>query len=65
MAVSGLITSNIVSLIVDSFEFYLLSEAYVPCHRFFDNTLVYFEGQRLGGLMTHLQKTFRGMLCNQ
>ncbi|XP_064632637.1 E3 ubiquitin-protein ligase RNF123-like isoform X2 [Lineus longissimus] len=35
------------------------ADAFVPCHRFFDNTLVYFEGQRLGGLMTHLQKTFK------
>ncbi|XP_074646477.1 E3 ubiquitin-protein ligase RNF123-like isoform X2 [Tubulanus polymorphus] len=35
------------------------SEAVVPCHRFFDKSIKYFEIQRLGGLMSHLQKTYK------
>lgn len=37
-----------------------LAEAFVPYQKFYDETINYFDIQRLGGLMSHLKKTYKG-----
>ncbi len=37
-----------------------IPEAFVPCRRFYDDTVGYFDIQRLGGLSSHLRKTYKG-----
>jgi len=42
------------------FYVFFMTEGFVPCSKFYDDSINYFEMQRLGGLLSHLKKTHKG-----
>ena len=37
-----------------------ISDAFVTSKNFYDDSINYFDMQRLGGLLSHLKKTYKG-----